>query len=55
MPVDLENQKEVKTVRHFSEFVDPDEDIDAVEPDPDDDKFLEVAVAGEVDFVVSGD
>jgi len=52
---DDEVQKEVETVRYFAEFVDPDEDIDAVEPDPDDDKFLEAAVAGDVDFVVSGD
>ena len=50
-----EIQAEVETVRYFAEFVDPDEDIDAVEPDPDDDKFLEAATAGEVDFVVSGD
>ena len=38
-----------------SEFVDPQEDITAVEADPDDDKFLEAAVAGGVDYLVSGD
>ncbi|WP_409348454.1 PIN domain-containing protein [Natronorarus salvus] len=27
----------------------------AVEEDPDDDKFLEAAVAGDVDYLVSGD
>ncbi|MHC3381806.1 PIN domain-containing protein [Haloarcula sp. H-GB5] len=39
----------------FAEFVDPDEAITAVEADPDDDKFLEAAVAGNVDYIVSGD
>lgn len=50
-----EVQQEVETVGYFAEFVDPDEDITAVEDDPDDDKFLEAAVAGDVDYVVSGD
>lgn len=48
-------QQEVETVRYFAEFVDPEESISAVKDDPDDDKFLEAAVAGNVDFVVSGD
>lgn len=48
-------QQEVETLRYFAEFVDPDEDIRAVDDDPDDDKFLEAAVAGNVDYVVSGD
>jgi putative PIN family toxin of toxin-antitoxin system len=39
----------------FSEFVVPEERIRFVESDPDDDKFLEAAVAGQVDFIVSGD
>jgi putative PIN family toxin of toxin-antitoxin system len=50
-----EVQQEVETVRYFAEFVDPQEDIAAVEADPDDDKFLEAAVAGDVDYLVSGD
>lgn len=50
-----EVQTEVETIRYFAEFVDPDEEIAVVEPDPDDDKFLEAAVAGDVDYVVSGD
>jgi putative PIN family toxin of toxin-antitoxin system len=50
-----EIQREAETVRYFAEFVDPDEDVEAVERDPDDDKFLEAAVAGNVDYVVSGD
>jgi putative PIN family toxin of toxin-antitoxin system len=52
---DDEIQAEVEAVRYFAEFVDPDEDITAVEPDPDDDKFLEAALAGSVEYVVSGD
>jgi putative PIN family toxin of toxin-antitoxin system len=50
-----EVQQEVETIRYFAEFVEPDEEITAVEADPDDDKFLEAAVAGNVDYVVSGD
>ncbi|PSP91661.1 putative toxin-antitoxin system toxin component, PIN family [Halobacteriales archaeon QS_4_66_20] len=48
-------QQEVETIRYFAEFVDPDEEITAVEDDPDDDKFLEAAVVGNVDYIVSGD
>jgi putative PIN family toxin of toxin-antitoxin system len=50
-----EIQQEVETIRYFAEFVTPNEDITAVADDPDDDKFLEAAVAGDVDYVVSGD
>jgi len=50
-----EVQQEVETIRYFAEFVDPDEEITAVDDDPDDDKFLEAAVAGHVDYLVSGD
>ena len=50
-----EVQREVETIRYFAEFVNPDEQITAVEADPDDDKFLEAAVAGDVDYLVSGD
>ena len=50
-----EIQREVETIRYFAEFVKPEEDINAVDDDPDDDKFLEVAVAGNVDYLGSGD
>ena len=50
-----EVEKEVETICYFAEFVEPEEDIRAVEADPDDDKFLEAAVAGNVDYLVSGD
>lgn len=39
----------------FSEFVVPEERIEFVKSDRADDKFLEAAVAGQVDFIVSGD
>ena len=39
----------------FSEFVVPEEQIRVIQADPKDDKFLEAAVAGKVDFIVSGD
>jgi predicted nucleic acid-binding protein len=48
-------QQEVETIRYLAEFVAPREDITAVDNDPDDDKFLEAAVAGDVDCLVSGD
>jgi len=50
-----EIQREVETIRYFAEFVDPQIEIAAVEADPDDDKFIEAAVAGEVAYLVSGD
>lgn len=48
-------QREVETVRYFAEFVDPNESIEAVADDPDDDKFIEAAVAANADYLVSGD
>jgi len=42
-------------IYQFSEFVVPEEKIKFIEDDPNDDKFLEAAIAGKVDFIVSGD
>ena len=42
-------------IYQFSEFVISEEQIRFVEDDPKDDKFLEAAIAGKVDFIVSGD
>ena len=42
-------------IYQFSEFVVPEEKIRFIEDDPKDDKFLEAAIAGKVDFIVSGD
>lgn len=50
-----EIQADVETLRYYAAFVDPDEDLAVVDDDPDDDKFLEAAVAGNVDYLVSGD
>lgn len=52
---DEEIQREVETLRYFAEFVDPDETFEVVDRDPDDDKFVEAAVAGNADYLVSGD
>jgi len=47
--------KITRYIYQFSEFVVPEESIKFVEADPADDKFLEAAVTGKVDFIVSGD
>jgi len=39
----------------LGEFVTPDEEIHIIVADPTDDKFLEAALAGQVNFIVSGD
>ena len=38
-----------------AKFVKPEERVSGIQPDPKDDKFLEAALAGQVDFIVSGD
>ena len=47
--------KITRYIYQFSEFVVPEEQIRFIEDDPQDDKFLKAAVAGKVDFIVSGD
>jgi uncharacterized protein len=47
--------KITRYIYQFSEFVAVEEQIRFIEDDPKDDKFLEAAVAGNVDFIVSGD
>jgi putative PIN family toxin of toxin-antitoxin system len=42
-------------IYQFSEFVVPEEKIKIIVDDPKDDKFLEAAIEGKVDFIVSGD
>ena len=42
-------------IYQFSEFVVSEEKIQFIKDDPKDDKFLEAAIAGKVDFIVSGD
>jgi len=52
-------QETIDTITHylyqFSEFVVPEEKIRFIEDDPNDDKFLEAAIAGKADLIVSGD
>lgn len=45
----------IRYLYQFSEFVVPTEKIRVVEADPSDDKFLEAAITGKVDIIVSGD
>jgi putative PIN family toxin of toxin-antitoxin system len=47
--------KITRYIYQFSEFVVSEEQIRFIEDDPKDDKFLEAAVAGKVDLIVSGD
>ncbi|MCC6261465.1 MAG: putative toxin-antitoxin system toxin component, PIN family [Anaerolineales bacterium] len=42
-------------IYQFSEFVVAEEKIRFIEDDPKDDKFLEAAIAGKVEYIVSGD
>lgn len=51
---DAEKAQYLTILRHGAEIVDPDHDLDVVR-DADDNKFLEVALEGEADYVVSGD
>jgi len=39
----------------FAEFVVPEERIQVINADPKDDKFLEAAIAGRAEYIVSGD
>lgn len=47
--------RERDTLQYFSEVVVPEEMVEAVDGDPGDDIFLEVALASDADYVVSGD
>ena len=38
-----------------AKLVKPEERVSGIQSDPKDDKFLEAAIAGQVDFIVSGD
>jgi putative PIN family toxin of toxin-antitoxin system len=45
----------VTKVVSISRAIEPEVTVEAVEDDPDDDKILECAIAGDVDCIVSGD
>lgn len=42
-------------LRNEATLVDSTENIEEIDADPDDDKFLEIAVEADVDYIVSGD
>ncbi|MDY6768786.1 MAG: putative toxin-antitoxin system toxin component, PIN family [Candidatus Nanohaloarchaea archaeon] len=50
-----EIQEETETITYFGNYVLPDEEIDEIENDPSDNVFLEAAVEGNADYIVSGD
>ena len=45
----------VGKVLSTSEMVTPETNLEVIEDDPDDDKILECAVAGNADYIISGD
>jgi len=47
--------KTIAYVYQFAEFVIPEETLHVVDADPKDDKFLEAALAGHADCIVTGD
>jgi putative PIN family toxin of toxin-antitoxin system len=53
------SEDEIIATTHYllqtAEFITPQEETDVIVADPTDNKFLEAAVAGKVDFIVSGD
>ena|SRR3989344_312067 len=51
----LEIKRTVEKIISISKIIEPAEKLEVVEEDPDDNKFLECAKSGKVDFIVSGD
>lgn len=45
----------VDNVIEVAKIVDPKEELDVIKEDPDDNKFLECALTGDADYIVSGD
>ena len=45
----------IAVIHEVSTIVEPTESIEAVDDDPDDDKFLEAAVEADADYIISGD
>jgi uncharacterized protein len=45
----------VNRIYRKAEFVTPEEQVSAVQTDPTDNKFIEAAIAGKADYIVSGD
>ena len=45
----------IEEVKSFSQIIDPKNKLEIVKEDPDDDKIIECAVEGNVDYLISGD
>jgi hypothetical protein len=48
-------EAEIQKIRQFSRLIDVTEEAQVIRADPSDDKFLACAVAGNADYIVSGD
>lgn len=56
LPFTDEQVEELATkILSISRVIHPEIDLNVIEDDPDDDKILECAVAGDADYIVSGD
>ncbi len=51
----LEMNRTIEKIVSLSNIVDPNEKLDIVKDDPDDNKILECAKAGNVDFIITND
>lgn len=49
----LEMKRSVEKIISISIFVEPQEKFNIIKDDPDDDKFLDCAIAGKTDFIIS--
>ena len=45
----------IKNVLNLCEIIVPEESLDVIKDDPEDNKILECAISGKVDYIVSGD
>lgn len=52
---DEEQRRYPELMRYEATIVNPSEDVEEIEDDPDDDEFLEIAVEADVEYIVSGD
>ncbi len=48
-------KKLLAKIKAHSNWIKPEKSFTVIKDDPDDNKFIECAVAGEADFIVSGD
>ncbi len=50
-----EIEKALRQITRIAQHVTPEREIDVIKADPDDNRILEVAVAGKSDYLVTGD